>query len=354
MVFYAILITSLLLLTNFIGYLGTMIINKLRSVDPKNTFINLPNFREYKQLIEINVQERTQLGIEYAPFLSYRYRSMKGKTITIDTDFHRTSFVNHKIKKNGKNIFFFGGSTMWGWGEIDNHTIPSFWSHKNPQWNVINCGQMGYNSRQNVEELINNVTEGRKIDVAVFYVGINDLHFYCAADDPILQHGFYKQYKKAIESSGPNLFYGLFFKNIVNFYNAIHPMIEEDRYGCDCSNPLVKSTAEMTVNTWLMAKEIVENQGGKFLLVLQPNAFFGSPRVDYLDEKTKLDFSKYEKKYQCFYTAILDYAKQKKYNWIHFPLHTFDGTEYIYFDFCHVSATGNRKMAMVIDSLLMQ
>ncbi len=76
---------------------------------------------------------------------------------------------------------FFGGSTMWGTHQRDLHTIPSevarlAEAHGIPV-KVINYGQLGYMSIQEVALFMENCVTGKVPDIAIFYDGFNDIAY---------------------------------------------------------------------------------------------------------------------------------------------------------------------------------
>jgi lysophospholipase L1-like esterase len=76
-------------------------------------------------------------------------------------------------------VFFFGGSTMWGYGARDSHTIPSLTAAQldaagNAAW-VYNLGQNGYVMTSDRILFEQQLVRGDVPDVAVFYQGANDI-----------------------------------------------------------------------------------------------------------------------------------------------------------------------------------
>lgn len=355
LLFYGILSAIILAVFNLISWLCIEIVNQKIESDREDEFVAMPNFKNNREEARTNYREQHSLLLEYAPFIAYRYRPFNGQTTNIDSTFHRVHTIAVKAPKNGKNIYFFGGSAMWGWGEIDNRTIPAFWNQKNPEWASYNYAQKGYNSRQNLDELFNLLSEGKKIDAVVFYEGYNELTMNCSSKNEVHTHLFHQRFKQKIEEPTPNAFRLLFFQYILDFYRVVRSLIIsplEKGYSCECTQPSLEKMAEVAVNTWATAKMLVESQGGKFILVLQPAIFFGNPRKDHLSAPVLKIMKALEEEYRCLYSEILTYATKKGYDWVYFPKNSLDGDTYLYLDTCHLSGEGNRRIAMVIDSLL--
>jgi len=76
-------------------------------------------------------------------------------------------------------VFIFGGSTMWGWGVRDDHTIASYLSKllhaQGYRAEVTNYGQIGYVSTQEVITLLRCIQRGDVPDIVLFYDGLNDV-----------------------------------------------------------------------------------------------------------------------------------------------------------------------------------
>jgi hypothetical protein len=78
-------------------------------------------------------------------------------------------------------VHFFGGSTTWGTHQRDLHTIPSEVARiaeaREIPVKVVNYGQLGYTSIQEVALFTENCAAGTIPDIAVFYDGYNDLTY---------------------------------------------------------------------------------------------------------------------------------------------------------------------------------
>ena len=76
-------------------------------------------------------------------------------------------------------ILCFGGSTMMGMGARDEHTIPALLACRlealGHRVSVTNFGQLGHNSTQESITLQQLLKSGERIDIAVFYDGINEM-----------------------------------------------------------------------------------------------------------------------------------------------------------------------------------
>jgi lysophospholipase L1-like esterase len=126
------------------------------------------------------IKESQQLIPRYHPFLGYIFRGVNTPNIHIDTSGIRTTTDNPSETKNTfKKIFLFGGSSMFGYGVKDNETIPSFLARKlnspTPQFMVVNYGQVGYNSNQELLYFLLQLKNKNIPDLAIFYDGCNEI-----------------------------------------------------------------------------------------------------------------------------------------------------------------------------------
>ena len=77
---------------------------------------------------------------------------------------------------------------MWGTGVDDSGTIPYFYNNRNKNEVVLNHGESGFVSRQNLARLINIVNQNEKVSKVIFYDGWNDINELCRADVSINSH----------------------------------------------------------------------------------------------------------------------------------------------------------------------
>ena len=82
----------------------------------------------------------------------------------------------------------FGGSTVWGKGVDNEHTIPATLNALRPRFAVHNHGESAFVSRQGFERLVNAINLEEPTDVAVFYDGCNDFFTLCREDTSINGH----------------------------------------------------------------------------------------------------------------------------------------------------------------------
>jgi lysophospholipase L1-like esterase len=121
--------------------------------------------------------EQAQTRVRWSPYTYWLIAEFHGQFINVAADGIRASATYGD--GSGKKIYFFGGSTMWGEGARDNYTIPSHTARLlndsgSPQ-NVINYGESGFVSSQDLIWFQLQLLRGNIPDVAIFYQGFNDV-----------------------------------------------------------------------------------------------------------------------------------------------------------------------------------
>jgi hypothetical protein len=137
--------------------------------------------REEVRLLMHETWDRT---MQFAPYVQFKERARTGRFVNVDASGFRFS------KNNGDwppdetetNLFLFGGSTTFGYGLADEHTIPSHLqdflrSKLGDGVNVYNFGCSNYFSTQERIKFCDLLANGIRPDVAVFVDGLNDFRF---------------------------------------------------------------------------------------------------------------------------------------------------------------------------------
>jgi lysophospholipase L1-like esterase len=122
----------------------------------------------------------------YQPWVEYRNGDFDGKYMDMAKGIRKSvpSYYGRTASDDTLDIYFFGGSTMFGFNVLDHETIPSrflqLYAKKYPSGKpvrVVNLGTPTYYSYQELVQLSNLVYNGSRPDVLVFLDGINDFWF---------------------------------------------------------------------------------------------------------------------------------------------------------------------------------
>lgn len=117
--------------------------------------------------------------MRWAPYVYFRRPPYRGRYITVDSLGHRVTPQSRT--ESADKVFFFGGSTMWGSYQRDEHTIPAEAARRAAALGlarpvaITNFGESGYVFTQELVELVLQLRAGNIPDLVVFYDGINDV-----------------------------------------------------------------------------------------------------------------------------------------------------------------------------------
>lgn len=128
-------------------------------------------------------RELERLAERWEPYVYFRQRPFSGETISIDErGFRRTWQAPHdaSLAARGRpfRVLMLGGSSLWGFGARDDHTIPSLVARKLHERGrrivVGNLAEIGYVSTQEVIAMVRELQSGDRPDLVIFYDGVND------------------------------------------------------------------------------------------------------------------------------------------------------------------------------------
>lgn len=139
---------------------------------------------------------------QWEPYTYWRAKKMVSPHINVLSSGARLSWKPEKTD-NELNIYMFGGSTAWGWGARDEHTIPSYLAKElnlnaSVSTNITNFGQLGYVNSQEVISLIRRLGNNNIPDAVIFYDGLNDVFSsYQSGTDGLPQNELNRKNQKA-------------------------------------------------------------------------------------------------------------------------------------------------------------
>jgi len=310
----------------------------------------LPNYAKDLDHAKAVFADYHRIKHRYEPFVGWKTLPYQGETTHISADGLRTHQPETNAPDIQKVVRFFGGSTMWGEGSDDAHTIPALFNALNPEYTVYNHGQLAYDTRQELDDLISTYSRNEKADLVIFYDGVNEAAFLCPKIIkelpahrlvPLYQEKLFQGKLAMIKSLAVDIFVDDIMKVIQK--TTYKPAPGSSPYDCISDPGKAEAIAEMMMKNWEMAYEIVTQRHGQFIAVLQPAAFIGKPRIDHLalDEELGNNFRE-------IYRILSEKIAARNHPWIVDLSHKFDGDEYIFIDFCHVSPNGNEIIAREI------
>ena len=314
----------------------------------------LPNYKDDHEYARAVFADYNRIQHRYEPFVGWKALPYSGKT----THISQTGLRSHDLEAADSNekpvVRFFGGSTMWGEGSDDDNTIPALFNQLNPSFKVFNHGQLAYNTRQEVDELISVYSREERTDVVVFYDGVNDAAFLCPkVITELPAHRLVPMYREKLyvgrSAMIKEVMKKIFIEDILTVIqkHTYKPTPENSPYDCATDQEKAETIAEMMMKNWELAHQIVTRRNGTFIAVLQPAAYVGNPRTDHL----KLD-EELGKNFDEIYSRLKKKIRERSYPWIIDLSSAFDNQDYIFIDFCHVSPNGNAIIAREISNVV--
>ena len=251
-------------------------------------------------------------------------------------------------------VVIFGGSTVWGSNVPDAETLPG-WLAKSfgEEARILNRGERGFNSTQELNRFMRLLSEGDVPDVAVFYDGVNDIFdgVYSPAR-PRVGHHYQAEFQSGVFESNILL---APLKKTQLFFLGQWSQRKTHRWNDEVKR-LIDTNIPQTFVGWRenirMAKAIADAYGVRAVFALQPALVFGDkPRtpkeVTILDNLPEAQRHGYTKAYTYFANAL---SKQTE---IHDLSNVFAQTESTVFsDFCHLTSEGNRIVAERLKPLI--
>ena len=302
-------------------------------------------------------REQSRTRVRWQPYVYWVVDKFEGQFINVAPDGLRQTYTPPNVPADAPTIAFFGGSTAWGEGARDRYTIPSqlaeLLNAAGMPARVVNYGQTGYVSMQDLITFQLLLMSGQKPDVAVFYGGFNDV--LSAYDQKMVGLTLQESQRVADSETGRLL-------------RAGQPVLRPlgvDLVSHDLSLAAVVNSAapDAVVSRYLanarLATQIGAAHGVQVLFVWQPSLAFKQNLVD--SEKTAYAaMLERRPQFDEFYRAAHEAFVQQTANRDDLPpfllLHDlFNGDERaIFYDIIHITELGNRTVADHIAADLVQ
>ena len=230
------------------------------------------NYPEYKYYWR---EFNNAWGTRFEPYYHWRRNFFNGKYINIANNGTRASTLP-KNTNTQANIFIFGGSTTWGTGAIDKHTIPSFLQQKINQsgldFRVTNYGESGFVSTQELNLLLQQLAHGNIPDTVIFYDGVND--GYAGVYSPAIPRDVQNLRIKYKREKKENILLKIY--NFSNYKKLINYLIKNKKWDTKVSSKIKKnsrSTIKFYEEHIRQVKALGKEYGFKTFFFWQPNLF---------------------------------------------------------------------------------
>lgn len=301
---------------------------------------------ENAEKLKLFQTESRQVEHTYQPFEGWRLKPFNGQTINIMPNGERV-VPGIPVSSTLPPIRVFGGSTVWGTGVDDAHTLPAHLQRLFPQRQVFNHGQQAFTARQNLERLITLIQNAEPLGTVIFYNGTNDLYVPCTQ----LQNGQNQSgtsmdntIQSALHAAKASRLERLFGHGFVSFTAENFGAAASEGVNtspCSTMEFATRSAAEM-ITIWNIARILTEKAGGQFVAVLQPVAYTDPHISTYLPELKK---SVLAQTFPAFHEIVQNTLNQQP------SFHDLTKSlqnKSVYYDFCHVNSTGNALLAAEI------
>lgn len=130
--------------------------------------------------MELLLEETWERPYTYDPWTGFRERPRAGRFVNIDPAGFRRAPDGVELDHAGARVFFFGGSTTFGYGVADGETIPARLEERlrarypERDVRVFNFGRGHYFSGQELALLTRLLAEGQRPDLVLFLDGYNE------------------------------------------------------------------------------------------------------------------------------------------------------------------------------------
>lgn len=244
-----------------------------------------------------------QESFSFYPWTVFRNTAFKGRYLNVNEDLtRRTEFgPTQKVAPDEIVIWMFGGSTLFGWGVADQHTIPSQLQKiinqkiEGSTVRVINYGTPYFYSSTELALYTALLRDSKKPNLVIFFDGVNDSAYLLKGYDqpwfsPIARHGWeQEQYRRF--GSGTSIEAGeiLFRLPMMNLVRLLQRKLYPNRsYAQQFEPPPEKPEhLENGVRRYKLnieaQRRISESQGISSLHILQP-AIFWNPNAKNINQ----------------------------------------------------------------------
>ncbi len=316
--------------------------------------IETKSYEEVSPIIVREIHEELyNLNTQWEQYVHMRLKQFKGKHNTINNSGHRTT-LNIKNSTNPIKIFCFGGSTMYGIGARDSHTIPSelFKLIKiklpNLKFEITNFGCHGYNRNTENIQLQQELIKKNIPDIVIFYDGVNEVigaHENHKAGTPTNALKRKKEYR--ISNSYLNKLKLLFSSSAINRFTIYlqRKLLKTIPYETQNIENLSIEIADNYIQNLQISKSLSKQYNFEIINFFQPVLFSKKKLSKY--EFIIADKHSYLKKIYLKSYALIQQNKTLPLDTNFFDISSiFDTTsKTIYTDFCHTAEKGNLIVA---------
>jgi lysophospholipase L1-like esterase len=307
---------------------------------------------------QTHFKEFASLPTSYFDFVTWRRDDFKGETINIQNGIRVTAYTDEPVPFKTQ-VWFFGGSTTWGTGVTDEYTYPSLFA-RTSGLHVKNFGESGYIARQSAAFLINRLIS-ENLDLknvhVVFYDGVNDVEALCRKENKDFGTTRQGEIRRLLDRKESPFSFSRTFSQLQDFIAASKRKFlyggsehADLWYTCASDERKALQVAQRLVETWQVVSALVEGAGGKFTAILQPVAFYGEPKVNYLAFDKTIETGLSEQ-FAAVFPEIVKLANSEDIDFLDLT-YIYDDCSNCYIDYCHVGPLGHEILVETLFSEL--
>ena len=185
--------------------------------------------------------------------------------------------------------------------------------------------------------------------IIIFYDGVNEVFSKCKKENNYFSALREKRIQDLLKKNETN--FQIILKPTFKIINFLKRKIlrkdtsnnQEKEFDCDINIRKSEDIAKTLVSNWEIVKSISQQNGIKFIPILQPTAFSTKSLTNHLSLNEELK-SQYEK----VYFQIKKELDLKKINYLNLE-NSLNKKDYYFIDFCHLSLNGNE---IIVDKIL--
>ncbi len=306
-------------------------------------------------------KECSEVTKQFEQYVCWDTKPYDGRYVNIDRTGMRATWNPDSYAEPPDTVYMFGGSTVWGWGARDEHTVPSYVSRllneREPRFVVFNYGKHAYTFTQGLVQFIVLLQEGHRPDYVIFYDGINDVYGTYQAGHPGSIHNVAKIRKQLQSKSLPRVIWDRitgWFEHQCMAYKALTmisvALTEQRQYQeltAQLSDEQMHALGDGTAHYYLRSLDLLhrlsQQYGFNYSCFWQPTTF---SEEELIGDESTADPRAHDPALRMLYrtaTETLERAAPPRFNCITDALK--DRTEAMYIDMCHLSERGNEIIA---------
>jgi len=319
----------------------------------------------WKELHELAPQ------MQYYPYLGFRNKpNFHSKYINLNDDSIRKTWnPSDSNDEKAVKMFFFGGSTVWGYGARDEYTVPSYLSKKlykeGYSVHVTNFGEWAYTNTQELIRLQLELRKGNIPDIVIFYDGINDVIGSHQSKIAGFPHNVEKRRLEYNSFDKLNIEFNIlrplvrksytikgirfFLHNVLNLNSGKNLITDGKQFlSEDKQLNLAKGTTGVYFNNTKLIRSLEDEYGFKSYFFWQP-VIFSKQNISSTErgiiEKEK-DSEEWEDFFDMTYSLVHSRINHSNSSNIYYIANIFNNEKAtVFIDLWHISEEGNEKVA---------